>query len=1161
MKEDEAKKAEQELKKIKKVLILGSGGLQIGQAGEFDYSGSQAIKSLKSYGIETVLVNSNIATVQTARGLADKVYSLPVTVEFLTKILEKERPDGILLGFGGQTALNAGVDLYNSGVLEKMGVKVLGTSVETIVIAEDRGLFKESMQSIGVNCIPSEACTTSASALAAAGRLGYPVIVRSAFSLGGLGSGFADNEAELTDLVKKAFSMVPQVLVEKSIKGWREVEYEVVRDRFDNAVTVCNMENFDPMGVHTGESIVIAPSQTLTNSEYHNLRLVSLSIVRKLNIIGECNVQLALDPNSDNYYVIEVNPRLSRSSALASKATGYPLAAVAAQINMGMALPDIVNRLTQVTSACFEPSLDYVVVKMPRWDMEKFPHVNRNLGSAMKSVGEVMAIGKSFLEALQKACRMADTSNKGFECPPGVEARYFQTNKELEQELRKPTPLRIYALALALDRGYTLEQLHALTSIDRWWLQGLVVIHLNKIDLQQLGVRHKDDGQRVVAALDKALLLRSKQNGFSDLQIASYLFADEACVRKRRIELGVLPWMKQIDTLAAEFPATTNYLYATYSGKEHDVLPETCASTIVLGSGVYRIGSSVEFDHGAVSAVRTIRELGRKSIMINYNPETVSTDYDESDRLYFEELSQERVQDIYDFENQCSGVVVSLGGQIPQNLAVSLSEAGLPVLGTSPLSIDRCENREKFSRMLEALKVTQPAWLALSSVEAAQVFASKVGYPVLIRPSYCLSGAAMRVCYSSEALSGYLAAAAAVSPEYPVVVTKFYEQAEEIEFDAVAADGKILVWAVSEHVEEAGTHSGDASLVFPAKNLPQALHDKLFQTSQSIAHELKISGPFSVQYLYKNDELAVIECNLRSSRSFPFVARALDVDFFRIAVLALLGEDTRKLLTREIRCEQALSLPYFSVKVPQFSFARLPGSDPITGVEMASTGEVACYHSSWRQAFLQARLASGFRRPETHVLISGAVPASFRLYVAKLQALGLKVSVTAELRALETADVALVSMEKARQDISEGVYDMLICIQSDVAQNAEALSDPSSERILIEQLRKSLLDLRALKNTSTLNLSAVEKALVDVTSSGSAHSLSEQQRLLRRAATDFNVTTVTNYRQATTIIDCLTDERAITSGPPLSYGEFMGDVQTATPRDSQLTMNISGRHS
>jgi len=966
---------------MKKALILGSGGLQIGQAGEFDYSGSQAIKSLLTEGISTVLMNPNIATVQTAKGLADRVYFCPVNKEFVEKVIEKEKPDSLLLQFGGQTALNVGIELYTSGILKKHNVQVLGTSVDTIIATEDRQIFKDKLDEINVGVAPSIATENVEDSLAAAEKLGFPVIVRVAFALGGLGSGFAHNRAEMEELCIKAFAIAPQVLVEKSVKGWKEVEYEVVRDSYNNCVTVCNMENFDPMGIHTGESIVIAPSQTLTNEEYHKLRLAAIRVVQHLGIIGECNIQYALDPNSENFFVIEVNPRLSRSSALASKATGYPLAAVAAKLALGHQLPTIPNSITKTTSACFEPSLDYLVVKVPRWDLNKFPGVDPHLGSAMKSVGEVMAIGRNFEEAFQKALRMVDTRNPGFESI-GSYPNTPAGNAAIDTELKAATDKRVWAIADALDRGYSADKIHDMTKIDHWWLKKLENIRNIRNQIRQIGSLN---------GLHKSLLSQAKLYGFSDKQIASYVGSNETEIRNYRKSKGVIPVAKQIDTLAAEFPAQTNYLYMTYGGAENDVTPAP-GGVAVLGSGTYRIGSSVEFDYGAVSCIRTLRKLGETTIMINYNPETVSTDYDESDRLYFEELSLERVLDITDYE-QPKGVVVSVGGQQPQNLALPLYKAKVPILGTSPVMIDNAEDRYKFSKLLDEISVKQPDWKELSTTSSAKEFAARVGYPVLVRPSYVLSGAAMKVAYNDEQLTDYLAKAADVSQEHPVVITKFLLDANEIELDAVANKGRLVNWAVSEHIELAGVHSGDATLVFPSDQIPGDVQDKVRSIGAKIAKALQISGPFNIQFLERNGELGVIECNLRSSRSFPFVSKCLDVDFIDTATRIFLGQSPEP----DKRCEGTPpKLDHVSVKAPQFSWVRLKDSDPVLGVEMSSTGEVACYGRDRYEAYLQAIISAGFKVPKRGVCVSGNLKKEHVPYIKKLLTLGLDIFGTPE---------------------------------------------------------------------------------------------------------------------------------------------------------------------
>ena len=946
---------------IKKVLILGSGALKIGEAGEFDYSGSQALKAIKEEGIQTVLINPNIATVQTSEGVADTVYFLPVTPFFVEKVIEKERPEGILLAFGGQTALNCGVALYQSGVLEKYNVRVLGTPVQAIMDTEDRELFVRKLDEIDVKTIKSEAVENIVDARRAARELGYPVIVRAAYALGGLGSGFCDNEEELDVLVEKAFSFSPQVLVEKSLKGWKEVEYEVVRDRFDNCITVCNMENFDPLGIHTGESIVIAPSQTLSNTDYHKLRELAIRIIRHIGIVGECNVQYAYDPESEDYRVIEVNARLSRSSALASKATGYPLAFVAAKLGLGYGLFDLKNSVTKTTSAFFEPALDYVVCKIPRWDLGKFHGVARELGSSMKSVGEVMAIGRTFEEAIQKGVRMIGQGMHGF-----VE------NKELlipdiDKALNEPTDHRIFVISKAFRAGYTIDQIHDLTKIDKWFLQKLYNIILTAGALESFS--------RIVDIPDNLFRLAKKQ-GFSDFQIARAIFKDQMedgekailQVRQDRKYRGILPVVKQIDTLAAEYPAQTNYLYLTYSGTESDVhyLGDK-RSIVVLGSGAYRIGSSVEFDWCGVQALNTIRKEGWRSVMINYNPETVSTDYDMCDRLYFDELTFERVMDILELENP-HGVIVSTGGQIPNNLAMRLDEQHVNILGTSAKSIDNAEDREKFSAMLDRIGVDQPRWKELSSMEDINQFVEEVGFPVLVRPSYVLSGAAMNVCSNQEELERFLQLAANVSKKHPVVVSQFIEHAKEVEMDAVADHGEIVMYAISEHIEFAGVHSGDATIQFPAQKLYVETVRRIKRISKQIAKELNISGPFNIQYLAKGNEIKVIECNLRASRSFPFVSKVLKINFIELATRIMLGLPVEKPNKNEF------DLDYVGIKASQFSFNRLQKADPVLGVDMASTGEVGCIGDDVSEAILKSMLSVGLRIPEKNILLSTGTP-------------------------------------------------------------------------------------------------------------------------------------------------------------------------------------------
>lgn len=943
---------------IKKVLLLGSGALKIGEAGEFDYSGSQALKALREEGVQTVLINPNIATVQTSEGVADQIYFLPVQPYFVERVIEKERPDGILLAFGGQTALNCGVELYQSGVLEKYGVKVLGTPVQAIMDTEDRELFVEKLNEINVKTIKSEACSTIEQARRAAANLGYPVILRAAYALGGLGSGFCDNEEELNKLAEKAFSFSPQVLVEKSLKGWKEIEYEVVRDRYDNCITVCNMENFDPLGIHTGESIVVAPSQTLSNSEYHKLRALSIKIIRHIGIVGECNVQYAFDPKSEDYRVIEVNARLSRSSALASKATGYPLAFVAAKLGMGYGLFELKNSVTKTTSAFFEPALDYVVCKIPRWDLSKFRGVDKELGSSMKSVGEVMAIGRNFEEAIQKGLRMIGQGMHGF-----VENKELKID-DIDAALREPTDKRVFIISKAMHKGYTIDQIHELTKIDKWFLEKLKHI----IDIDETLQRCTS-----VNVLDKELLRTAKVYGFTDFQIARAVGLEKEMgnmhkaslvVRNLRKSYGILPVVKQIDTLAAEYPAQTNYLYLTYSGVASDIrFDNDRRSIVVLGSGAYRIGSSVEFDWCGVQALNTIRREGYRSVMINYNPETVSTDYDMCDRLYFDELTFERVMDVIDLETP-NGVIVSTGGQIPNNLAMKLDEQHVPILGTSATDIDNAEDRAKFSSMLTRNGINQPEWSALTSMDKINEFIDRVGFPVLVRPSYVLSGAAMNVCSNREELERFLQLAANVSEDHPVVVSRFIEHAKEIEMDAVAKDGEILAYAISEHIEFAGVHSGDATIQFPPQKVYIETVRRIKRVSRQIAKELHISGPFNIQFMARDNDLLVIECNLRASRSFPFVSKVLKLNLIDLATRVMLG------LPVEKPNKNLFDLDYVGIKASQFSFNRLQKADPVLGVDMASTGEVGCLGDDTNSALLTSMLSVGHRIPKKTVLLS-----------------------------------------------------------------------------------------------------------------------------------------------------------------------------------------------
>ncbi len=961
-------KTETQLQMPKKVLILGSGALKIGQAGEFDYSGSQAIKALKEEGIEVVLINPNIATNQTSKGLADTIYFLPVTPFFVEKVIAKEKPDGLLLSFGGQTALNCGVELKNSKVLEKHSVRVLGTPVESIEKTEDRELFKRELHKIGVDTPQSISCTSIAAAQKAAKKIGYPILSRAAFTLGGQGSGFAKDETELNELLESAFAYSPQVLVEENLKGWKEVEYEVVRDAYDNCITVCNMENFDPLGIHTGESIVVAPSQTLTNFEYHKLREVAIQVIRHLGIVGECNIQYALDPESEEYRIIEVNARLSRSSALASKATGYPLAYVAAKLALGYSLPELRNAITGVTTACFEPALDYLALKIPRWDLDKFRKVSHRITSEMKSVGEIMALGRSFEEVMQKGLRMLQIGMIGLT----ENERLGLDTENLKEAIQNPTPKRTFAIAEALEKGWTIEEIHKLSGIDPWFLGKLK----NVVDMSQR-LRKEE--------MSENLMRSAKRYGFSDKQIAIATKADELEVRKERKKMGVEPVVKQIDTMAAEYPAQTNYLYLTYHGTEHDIDYGKAKKkrAMVLGSGAYCIGSSVEFDWCSVNTVNTLADHGYETIMVNYNPETVSTDYDTCDKLYFDELSLERVLDIYELENP-EGVVVSVGGQIPNTLVNKLDKAGVPIMGTSAENIDRAENRHKFSQMLDEIGVDQPEWKEFADSKKAFEFAKRVGYPVLVRPSYVLSGAAMAVAHDEERLQAYLDKAAKISTEAPVVITKFETGAKEIEIDAVAQDGELRIYAIAEHVENAGVHSGDATIVLPPQKLYLETVKRIRLVAKKIAKALEISGPFNIQFLAVNNQIKVIECNLRSSRSFPFSSKVTGYNFIEIATEAMLGKSKKT-------AYRTVDLDHVGVKAPQFSFSRLKGADPVLSVEMASTGEVACFGDDVHEAFLKAMISTGFKVPKKNVLLSiGKIEdkAEFLNHARKLESMG-----------------------------------------------------------------------------------------------------------------------------------------------------------------------------
>jgi carbamoyl-phosphate synthase large subunit len=953
-------------KRIKKAIVLGSGALKIGEAGEFDYSGSQALKALKEEGVETVLINPNIATIQTSQEIADKIYFLPVTAFFVEQVIKKENPDGILLAFGGQTALNCGVDLFRNGILEKYNLEVVGTPVQSIIDTEDRQIFAGKLGEIEVKTPRSLACVNMTETMEAARKLGYPIIIRAAYTLGGLGSGFCKNDQELKELASSAFSYSPQILVEESLKGWKEVEYEVVRDQYDNCITVCNMENFDPLGIHTGESIVVAPSQTMSNREYHKLRAISIKIIRHIGVIGECNVQFALDPFSEDYRVIEVNARLSRSSALASKATGYPLAFVAAKLGLGYGLHELSNSVTKVTTACFEPALDYVVCKIPRWDLTKFSGVSKQIGSSMKSVGEIMAIGRSFEEAIQKGIRMVGIGMHGF-----VANNEEITIEAIDEELTRPTDRRIFAIAAAFAKGYSIEDIYQKTKIDRWFLQKLYKIHRLKEELKE---------PQSLKELSDELLLSAKQAGFSDFQIArlvleapnSEMNARLVEVREHRKARNIKPVVKQIDTLAGEYPAQTNYLYMTYNGTEHDIeFPKDNKSVIVLGSGAYRIGSSVEFDWCSVNAINTIRKEGYRSIMINYNPETVSTDYDTCDRLFFDELTFERVMDVIDLENP-KGVILSVGGQIPNNLAMKLAGQDVPILGTSAKMIDNAEDRKKFSSLLDELGVDQPRWNELTSIDDIYKFVEEVGYPLLIRPSYVLSGAAMNVVSNEEQLEHFLQLAADVSKEHPVVVSEFIELAKEIEIDAVADKGEMVAYAISEHVEFAGVHSGDATIVFPPQKLYVETIRRIKRISREIAKALEISGPFNMQFLAKDNDIKVIECNLRASRSFPFVSKVMKFNLIELATQVMLG------VPYQTPDKSLFELDYVGVKAPQFSFARLLNADPVLGVDMSSTGEVACIGENFYEAILKSMLSVGYNFPKKNVLISSG-PARSKL--------------------------------------------------------------------------------------------------------------------------------------------------------------------------------------
>ena len=1051
---------------IKKVVVLGSGALKIGEAGEFDYSGSQALKALKEEGIETVLINPNIATIQTSEEIADRIYFLPVTAYFVEQVIRKEKPDGILLAFGGQTALNCGVDLYRQGILEKYHIQVVGTPVQAIIDTEDREIFAGKLGEIQVGTPRSIACVNMDEAREAAAKLGFPIIIRAAYTLGGLGSGFCTNGEELEKLASSAFSYSPQVLVEESLKGWKEVEYEVVRDQYDNCITVCNMENFDPLGIHTGESIVVAPSQTLSNAEYHKLRAVSIKIIRHIGVIGECNVQFALDPDSEDYRVIEVNARLSRSSALASKATGYPLAFVAAKLGLGYGLHELKNSVTKVTTACFEPALDYVVCKIPRWDLNKFSGVSKNLGSSMKSVGEIMAIGRSFEEAIQKGIRMVGAGMHGF-----VGNKEEITIDEIDRELCYPTDRRIFAIAAAFGNGYPIDEIYAKTKIDRWFLYKLHAIYALKLEL----LNHDS-----LEALDDELLRDAKKAGFSDFQIARLVLkATGRAINGRLMEVrnyrksrGIVPYVKQIDTLAGEYPAQTNYLYLTYHGCEHDVpFLSDNQSVIVLGSGAYRIGSSVEFDWCSVNAVNTIRKMGLRAVMINYNPETVSTDYDSCDRLFFDELSFERVMDIVELENP-RGVILSVGGQIPNNLAMRLHQGQVPILGTSARNIDNAEDRKKFSSLLDRLNVDQPRWSELTSIEAIYKFIELVGFPVLIRPSYVLSGAAMNVVSNFDQLDHFLKMAAEVSKAYPVVVSEFIEQAKEIEVDAVADQGEVVAYAISEHVEFAGVHSGDATIVFPPQKLYVETIRRVKKISRQIAKALEISGPFNIQFLAKDNAIKVIECNLRASRSFPFVSKVMKINLIGIATRVMLGFPYQK------PDKSLFELDYVGVKAPQFSFARLLNADPVLGVDMSSTGEVGCIGENFYEAILKAMLSVGYRFPGKNILISSGQARS-------------KLELLDSAKMLQERGFALFATEGTHRFLRENKVESTLLHWPD-----EEDQKPNT----IEYLKEKKIDL-----------------VINIPKNYTKRELSNGYRI-RRNSIDYNIPLITNARVASAFI-------------------------------------------
>ncbi|MFA5713523.1 MAG: carbamoyl-phosphate synthase (glutamine-hydrolyzing) large subunit [Bacteroidales bacterium] len=1072
------------MKKYDKVLLLGSGALKIGEAGEFDYSGSQALKAMKEEGIKTVLINPNIATIQTSEEIADTIYFLPLTPFFVEEVIKKEKPQAILLAFGGQTALNCGVELYRSGALERWGVEVLGTPVEAIIATEDRELFVKKLDRIGVKTIESEATDSVEGALAAADRLGYPVIIRAAYALGGLGSGFCNNAEELSRLAIKSLSYSSQILVEKSFKGWKEIEYEVVRDSYDNSITVCNMENFDPLGIHTGESIVVAPSQTLNAKEFHLLRELSIKIVKDIGVVGECNVQYAFDPHSEDYRVIEVNARLSRSSALASKATGYPLAFIAAKLSLGYPLYSLTNSITKRSSAFFEPALDYIVCKIPRWDLSKFQGVSREIGSSMKSVGEVMSIGRSFEEAIQKGLRMI-----------GQGAHGFVANKEIlvediERALQEPTDNRIFVISKALQKGYTIDKIHSLTKIDKWFLSRLQKIVDSAKELSKI---------ETLQELPLSLLRRAKSEGFSDFQIGRLIYKDRVdvdesslMVRKHRIEAGVIPVVKQIDTLAGEYKAEANYLYLTYNGSKNDIqFKGDQKSIIVLGSGAYRIGSSVEFDWCSVNALESIKRCGWRGVMINYNPETVSTDYDICDRLYFDELTYERVMDIYQIENP-QGIILSVGGQIPNNLAIKLDSAGVNILGTSAKSIDRAENRHKFSAMLDSLQVDQPRWKELSSMDDIFNFTKEVGYPLLVRPSYVLSGAAMNICSNDRELTHFLKLAANLSKRHPVVVSEFIEYAKEIEFDAVADKGKIIAYAISEHIEFAGVHSGDATIQFPPQKIYIETVRRVKRIAHKIAKELDISGPFNMQFLAKENDIKVIECNLRASRSFPFVSKVLRINLIELATKVMIDAPY------SIPNKNAFDLDYVGIKASQFSFSRLQKADPVLGVDMASTGEVGCIGDDTNEAVLKSMLSVGYRVPKKNILISSGAAKQ-------------KADLLSSARLLAQKGYKIYATGGSHRYLMENNIP-----STKVYWPSEPNKEPQALKLIMEKSIELVINIP--KNLTLIEL--------------------ENGYKIRRAAIDYNIPLITNARLASAFVNafCSLELREI---PIKSWGEYL----------------------